>query len=116
MERRRKLSPAEEANIVETYRAWDPSSSVTVTDLARDLDISRQTLYEVLGRNNEPLKAPRRARHNSGRQEFPVDLADLMAAKALEVILDRLRDAELRVAELERTQLRNWSDEEGGHP
>lgn len=42
--------------VVQAYRAWDPSDGSTVEDLAKALGIARQTIYAVLQRHNVPLK------------------------------------------------------------
>lgn len=101
VDKRRRLTPQQERGVLEAHRAWEPDSGVTITDLAEGLGVSRQTLYEVLSRNNEPLKTRPRGDPRNNGEVLPTELLDLMATKAIEVLFDRLQAAEARVFELE---------------
>ncbi len=52
----RKLTKHDEDVLVAAYQAWDPAEC-SAEELARQHDVSRQTMYRVLRRNGVALKA-----------------------------------------------------------
>lgn len=54
----RKLTDDDELALIEAYRHWEPSEHTeSADDVAARFDVTRQTLYRVLRKHREPLKA-----------------------------------------------------------
>lgn len=89
--------------IVRAYRVWDPDAE-SVDELAERLGTTRATLYNVLHRNDEPLKT--RRRRGTTLEETKVD-------PTVDWLLTRLVQAETELAALrdENAKLLSWVEE-----
>lgn len=79
-----------EKQIIDAYEAWDPESS-SVNELADDIGISRQRLYQVLSKHHI---TPKTHRHGEGSTV----IAEVQE-NALEFLLRKLEDARRELAE-----------------
>lgn len=75
-----------EAEIIRAYAAWDPLNC-SAEELARQVGISKQSLYSVLHRNGVVLKT---GRAPTTVDIVPDDILDRMAQQALRFLLDEL--------------------------
>lgn len=97
----RRLTSQDEDAVIEAYRQWDQSTPVE--DLVEALGVSKQTLYQVLGRRGEPLKSWRgRPDGATGGSPtlLPEDLMTMMADRALGFLVDQVTELRQRNAEL----------------
>tara|TARA_E500000331_G_C16629758_1_gene443784 strand:- start:23 stop:379 length:357 start_codon:yes stop_codon:yes gene_type:complete len=80
---------AREQVILEAYEEWDPADTDdnrSVTDVAQEVGVSRQRLYQVLARHNVALKTGAR----SQLADSSPSSSDPNAAAIAQAVLDKL--------------------------
>jgi hypothetical protein len=106
---RKRLTPSQEADIIEAYRSWDGSE--TVVDFAHGQGISKQALYGLLRRRGIRTRTQEAfmSENPDNSAEEMAGLADWMmdkvATQVLKTILEenrRVHSLEDRVERLER--------------
>lgn len=114
-----KLTPTKEDEIVQAYRDWDGSESVD--SFIRPYGVSKQTLYGLLRRRQEPTKKEAayimgKAADGDGALEPELAdwLVDQVAKSALKTILEENRRVHLLEARIE--QLEQALREAGENP
>jgi len=79
--------------VIDAYEAWDGNSAdKSVDDLAGELNMSRQRLYQVLGKHNVPKKSSQGATFRSSKS------GNDMFESVGRLVLDRLNEAERELA------------------
>jgi hypothetical protein len=104
---RKRLTPSQEADIIESYRSWDRSE--TVEEFARRHGISKQALYGLLRRRGIRTRTQEAFMSADGNEPGEPGLADWLvdkvATQALKTILEENRKIhilEYRIEMLER--------------
>lgn len=85
-----------EREILEAYAAWEPGDGQSSTELAADIGISRQRLYQVLAKHDIPLKTGRRTSGPAGLTGIG---SEALAEAVGEAVLDQLMAARAELAE-----------------
>ena len=100
---RKRLTPSQEADIIESYRSWDRSE--TVEEFARRHGISKQALYGLLRRRGIRTRT-QEAFMSGGEEDDAVPgladwLVDKVATQALKTILEENRKVHQLEAHIE---------------
>lgn len=72
---------------MEAYERWDPDKG-TVSDLLKELGISRQRLYQILDKHGVVPKRRRR----QGDPKYDDNLLEMMAENALAFLFNQLHE------------------------
>ena len=105
---RKRLTPSQEADIIEAYRSWDGSE--TVEEFARRHGISKQALYGLLRRRGirtRTQEAFMSGNDDEGGVPGLADwLVDKVATQALKTILEENRRVHILEDRIERLERR----------
>jgi transposase-like protein len=87
----RRLTPEQEARIVELYT----SSDVEVGDIADQFEVSKTTVYDVLRRNNVPRTRltspyPQHLPSGMGLEQLPAEIWTKLAGDIVERLFEEL--------------------------
>lgn len=83
-----------EQEIIESYEEWSPDEE-TVTELVERLGISRQRLYDVLGKHSVIPKSRRPVNPSDNGDGLLAEMAEM----ALGYLLRQLQEARAEIAE-----------------